>query len=85
MMIRRRFGFDCVRCASAGIALAMLLTLPLSAAGPKFLQDDPIAREPDAADASHVRPFPIHLSWDRISSLFVKEPASSHSAGGPRA
>src|SRR5215217_915149 len=76
MTIRMVFSLGCVRCASAGIALAMLLALPLSAMAPKFLQDDPIAREPDPADASQVRPFPIHLSWDLISALFGKE-------GGP--
>jgi hypothetical protein len=63
----------CVRRASAGVALLMLLTLPLSATGPMFFPDDPIAREPDPADASRVQPFPVHLSWDLLSSLIVKE------------
>jgi len=56
-----------------GAVLALALAAPVMAARPRFLQDDPIAREPDPADASHVQSFPIHLSWDLISSLFVNE------------
>jgi hypothetical protein len=41
--------------------------------GPKFFPDDPISREPDPIDASGVKPFAIHLSWDILSSLFLKE------------
>ena len=55
---------------AAGMAFAGLVAL---AAAPKFFPDDPLAREPEPADASRVEPFPIHLSWDLISSLFVKE------------
>src|SRR5215471_2111305 len=40
---------------------------------PKFFPDDPIAREPAPKDASHVQSFPIHLSWDIMSSLFATE------------
>ena len=64
--------------AGAVIALAIVTGLTLSAAGPRFFTDDPIAREPDPADASHVQAFPIHLSWDLISSLFVKEGDPAH-------
>ena len=38
MMIGRLFSLKCVHRASAGIALAILLTLPLSAAGPRFFK-----------------------------------------------
>ena len=55
---------------AAGMAFAGLVAV---AAAPKFQPDDPLAREPEPADASRVEPFPIHLSWDLISSLFAKE------------
>lgn len=57
---------------------AALLGLAAAAAPPRFFTDDPITQEPDPGDASHVQPFPIHLSWDILSSLFLKE-------GGPPA
>ncbi len=43
-----------------------------AAAQPRFLPDDPIAREPDPADAAGVQPFSVHLTWDILSSLFVR-------------
>jgi hypothetical protein len=46
---------------------------PDSPPAPKFLADDPIRREPDPADASKVQPFPVHLTWDLVSSLFARE------------
>jgi len=52
--------------------VASVVVAPTIAAAPKFLPDDPIGREPDPADASHVQRFPIHLSWDLISSLFTR-------------
>ena len=61
------------RCVALALAVVALLGLPLAAAGPRFFPDDPIAQEPDPADASKVQPFPIHLTWDLISSLFVKQ------------
>jgi len=71
--MKRPFLVRLVWCASAATAVALLLTNPLSAIGPRFRPDDPIATEPDPRDASKVQSFPIHLSWDLISSLFVKE------------
>lgn len=56
--------------AAAAVAAA---AWTVSAAGPRFLSDDPLAHEPDPADASKVQAFPIHLSWDLISSLFFRE------------
>ncbi|HQZ38053.1 MAG TPA: helix-turn-helix domain-containing protein [Vicinamibacterales bacterium] len=73
MMLRPSVLSPCVRRNLIGIALAMVAGFPLSAAGPRFFSDDPIAREPDPADASKVQSFSIHLSWDLISSLFIKE------------
>jgi hypothetical protein len=46
------------------------------ASNPRFFPDDPIAREPNPVDASKVEPFPVHLSWDIISSLFVVKEGS---------
>ena len=54
-------------------ALAATSNAALTASAPRFLPDDPIAVEPDPGDASRVTPFPIHLTWDLVSSLFVKE------------
>ena len=56
-----------------GASITAASTAALATAGPKFFPDDPLAREPDPADASHVQPFPVHLTWDLVSSLFVKE------------
>ena len=54
-----------------GASITAASTAALAAAGPKFFLDDPLAREPDPGDASHVQPFPVHLTWDLVSSLFV--------------
>jgi hypothetical protein len=55
-----------------GALAATIVVAPTIASAPRFLPDDPIGREPDPADASHVQPFPIHLSWDLISSVITK-------------
>lgn len=59
--------------AALGLLAIALAGLTGSAATPRFFPDDPIAREPDPVDASKVQDFPIHLSWDLISSLFTNE------------
>ena len=59
--------------AALGLLAIALTGLIGSAATPRFFPDDPIAREPDPGDASKVQDFPIHLSWDIISSLFANE------------
>jgi hypothetical protein len=51
----------------------MLIGLATAASQTRFYADDPIEREPEPGDASRVQPFPVHLSWDILSSLFVKE------------
>lgn len=56
-----------------GMSLAAGTAATQATAGRKFFPDDPLLTEPDPADASHVQPFPIHLTWDLLSSLFVKE------------
>ena len=43
-----------------GASITAASTAALAAAGPKFFLDDPLAREPDPGDASHVQPFPVH-------------------------
>jgi hypothetical protein len=60
--------------ALVGIAaVAAAAAVSVNPVVPKFFSDDPIVREPAPKDASHVESFPIHLSWDIISSLFAKE------------
>jgi hypothetical protein len=59
--------------AAWGTAVVLAATAPVMAAKARFLPDDPIVREPEPADASGVKPFPIHLSWDLISSVLGKE------------
>jgi hypothetical protein len=61
------FAMVVVAAVAAGAGLAG------SATPPNFFPDDPITREPNPADASRVQPFPIHLSWDILSSLFGKQ------------
>src|SRR6266699_737269 len=62
-----------VMAAFAIVAVAAVAGLAGDAASPKFFPDDPITREPNPADASRVQPFPLHLSWDILSSLFTKQ------------
>jgi hypothetical protein len=73
--------FEMFRARRAGAAVLMIAAactvavagLAGDAASPKFFPDDPVTREPNPVDARGVEPFPIHLSWDILSSLFVKE------------
>lgn len=59
--------------AMVGIAAITAAAAFVNPFVPKFFPDDPIVREPAPKDASQVQSFPIHLSWDIASSLFVKE------------
>ncbi|MGE0462911.1 MAG: hypothetical protein AB7Q16_16230 [Vicinamibacterales bacterium] len=59
--------------AGAALLVTVLVGLRLSAATPRFYPDDPISREPDPGDASRVQPFPVHMPWDILSSLFGHE------------
>jgi hypothetical protein len=64
------------RAAVAGalaLSAALMSAAGLSAQAPKFFPDDPLAREPDPFDASHVQPFPLHRAWGYVSNLFLKE------------
>ncbi len=58
----------------AALGLAAALTLPGAQArqGPKFLQDDPISREPETEDASKVQEWEIGLTSDLVLNLFSK-------------
>jgi len=60
----------------AGACTLVMAGLSGDPAIPKFFPDDPIAREPNPVDASGVEPFPVHLSWDLLSSLFAVKAAS---------
>jgi hypothetical protein len=53
--------------------MLILAAYACAANSPQFYPDDPIAREPEPADASGVQRFDVHLTWDIVSSLFVKE------------
>jgi hypothetical protein len=69
------------RTGAAILITAIACTLAIAgfsgnASNPRFFPDDPIAREPNPVDASGVEPFPVHLSWDIISSLFVVKEGS---------
>jgi hypothetical protein len=74
---RRRHSVMAFRAAICGVLVATMSSVAVSTARPRFFPDDPITREPDPADASKVQPFPIHLTWDLVSSLFVKEGTQS--------
>ena len=66
------------RALAAGLVLAALAAG--RAAEPKFLSDDPLAREPETADASAAEPWDINLFYDLGYNLFVtsrREVASS--------
>jgi hypothetical protein len=62
------------RVVLAGVVLAavMVAGAPPRAAGPKFFDDDPIAREPETMDASGAKPWTIGLLYDLGLNLFAK-------------
>jgi hypothetical protein len=49
----------------------ILVALVARAAAPRFYSDDPIAREPETADASGAQPWDIDLFYDLAYNLFV--------------
>jgi hypothetical protein len=55
------------------VVVVVIFGLASAESAHRFFPDDPITSEPDPTDASRVAPFPVHLSWDILSSLFVKE------------
>ncbi len=57
-------------CLPATLAIA-LLTAGVFSAGPRFHDDDPIAREPDSQDASGAQPSDIGLLYELASNLAV--------------
>jgi membrane-associated phospholipid phosphatase len=67
----RRLAAAAAMVAAAGIVATA--GMGGNATPPKFFPDDPITHEPNPGNAAGVQPFPVHLSWDLISSLFVKE------------
>jgi len=56
------------------LALAGTLALPGSgrAAGPKFFDDDPIARDPETQDAARVQPIELSEQFDFVENSFLK-------------
>jgi len=62
------------RPASIGFALCCWLAATILASGatPRFLSDDPLAREPDTQDASKVSEWKIDLTIDLATNLFGK-------------
>jgi hypothetical protein len=63
---RRRLAATVVSVGLVVVALAVVRT-----AGPKFLSDDPLAREPETRDASGAQPWDIDLFYDLTYQLFV--------------
>ena len=63
---RRRLAASLVFVGLFVVALAVVRT-----AGPKFLSDDPLAREPETQDASAAQPWDIDLFYDLTYQLFV--------------
>jgi hypothetical protein len=63
-----------MRALAIGVALLLAAgaSLPAGrAAGPKFYDDDPIAREPETRDASGAAEYDIHLATSLLVNLFV--------------
>jgi hypothetical protein len=61
---------------------ALAAFVSVSAAGPKFYPDDPIAREPESQDASGAQPTEIGLMFEISYNLFV---TANYKASGTRA
>jgi hypothetical protein len=57
--------------ALAALLLSVALVLADAQGGPRFYRDDPLTREPEAADASGAAPWDIDLFYDLGYNLFV--------------
>ena len=57
--------------AAIVIATAIAVTVALTAAGPRFYDDDPIAREPESRSAAGAKPLDIGLFFEYSYNLFV--------------
>lgn len=67
--------------ALAGVLTAIALAIaPVRTASPRFYPDDPLAREPETKDASHVQPHQLSLLYEIIENLFGK-PGDTKPAG----
>jgi hypothetical protein len=53
-------------------SLLLSARIPLSGAGPRFYDDDPLTEEPETQDASGVRPREIDLVTDALLNLFTR-------------
>src|SRR6185436_4318100 len=53
-----------------------------STTGPRFYQDDPIAREPESQDASKAQPYEIEQMYEMVYNLFI---APGYKPSGTRA
>jgi hypothetical protein len=57
---------------AAAVGLTMLLANgPVRSATPRFLADDPLAREPDSQDAAGAQPWEINLAYDLSHAYLV--------------
>jgi hypothetical protein len=56
---------------ATGVAVALSL-VSASATGPRFFNDDPIAREPESQDASKAQPSEIGDLYEMVHNLFVQ-------------
>jgi hypothetical protein len=65
------------------LATAALSTLAIRGAGPKFYRDDPLAREPETANASNVEYRDVSLIPDLLLHMFTRQgdPAPNVRAG----
>jgi hypothetical protein len=64
------------------IALSIVATVGVSTNGPRFYDDDPIAREPESKDASDAKPDEIGLLFELSYNLFV---TANHTPSNTRA
>jgi hypothetical protein len=54
------------------VSLLLSARIPLSGAGPRFYDDDPLTQEPETQDASGVQPREIDLVADALLNLFTR-------------
>ena len=58
-----------ITAVAAGLAIAAVLTMPGSAASPRFYEDDPIWHDRDTQDASSMKPLEVDLLVDLTTNL----------------
>jgi len=76
------------RCAPIVVVAGLVTAATVFTAGPKFYDDDPIARMPERKSAANAKPLGIELFFEYSYNLFVnakRKPSNTKAGSVPRA